>query len=348
MAIQSIIILSNILKGAFRMKQKNLVFTLVFLTVLLSGCACKHTWTEADCENPQVCSQCGETGAEPLGHDWLPASCTAPETCSRCSKTNGQPLEHRFGNWIMEDQQMHHTCEACGLEESTELDQEMYLDILLQGHWDITALVKTQEKEYYAANVFDNIVGEYLKFEEGNILSGVVNQEDFSGHWEFYKYEKQDSNEIYVFQAFDENGRDLEMHLTRSEKQDLLSVFFGNGVRVLMARYDDIASGIFGKWTVDSNDGSSFSLHFREDHTVICSLTEEFEARWHLTPMQEAGSLAYYGLYIIPTKDDDTAILDGAAILGSAEATAPYCISLNWNPDNIANRATNFMVHTKD
>ena len=322
------------------MKHKILILSLVFLTVVLTGCECKHTWTEADCENPQICSQCGERGADPLGHYWIPASCTVPETCSHCSKTNGLPLEHHFGDWIADGTQMTHKCEDCGLEETEEMTQEVYLDMLLRGHWDITALVKTQEQEFYSVNVFDNIVGEYLQFEEGHVLTGNINQEIFAGTWDFFQYEETDGNEIYIFQAIDESGRDLEMHLTRTAEQDILSVFFGEGVRVLLVNYDDVTGGIIGTWKTDSND---YTLRFLEDHTVSCALNEEFEGTWHLTPMQEAGSLAYYTIYIIKA---DGSLLEGAAIFSSPDAQAPYCISLNWNAENIPNVASYFMIHT--
>lgn len=74
------------------------VFVLLYL-VVPSPCT-EHTWTEATCTEPEVCSTCGETneGTE-LGHDWLEADCTKPKTCSRCGATEGEPLEHTPGEW---------------------------------------------------------------------------------------------------------------------------------------------------------------------------------------------------------------------------------------------------------
>lgn len=326
------------------MKIKN-ILSILILSLLLTGCACEHEWSEADCLNAQICLKCQETGADALGHDWVPANCTSPETCSRCGETNGAPAEHRFGEWTVENERMTHSCEECGLEENEELTQEMRLEMLLRGYWEITALVKTQEQEFYSVNVFDSIVGEYLHFEEGQRLSGLINQGKFTGTWEFYQYEKTDDNEIYVFQAIEEDGRDLEMHLTRTKQNDILSVFFGNGVRVLLECHDNVTSEMTGTWASDSAKSPVYTLQFRADHTVSCSLDENFEGRWHLTPMQEAGSLGYHTIYII---SDDGTILDGAVIFGSPNAQSPYCISLNWNAENIPNIATNFMTHTKE
>lgn len=324
------------------MKKPIFFAALLFLLTLLAGCACQHEWKDADCLNPQVCTKCGEAAGEALGHDWVDATCTAPETCSRCGETNGLPADHSFGDWIPEAAQMTRTCEGCGFTETEALSPEVSLDLLLRGYWDITALVKTQEQEFYSVNVFDEIVGEYLHFQEGHILTGIINQEAFSGTWEFYRCEEADGNEMYIFQAIDESGRDLEMHLTRTPEQDILSVFFGNGVRVLLANYDEVASGITGTWKTDSGD---YILRFRDDHTVSCALDGEFEGTWHLTPVQEAGSLVYHTVYIIK---DDGSILEGAAISTSHSAFSPYCISLNWNAEDIPNLSTSFMVHTSE
>lgn len=322
------------------MKKFSIIAALFLLSAALSGCACQHTWADANCANPQICTKCEETSGDALGHDWVAASCIAPETCSRCGETNGAPAEHCFGEWIAEETQITHICEVCGLKETEEVTHEVYLDMLLRGYWDIAALVKTQEQEFYSVNVFDNLAGEYLAFEEGQILTGMINQEAFSGTWEFYQLDETDGSEIYIFQAIDDGGRDLEMHLTRTPEQDILSVFFDEGVRVLLTNYNDVTPGLIGTWETDSND---YALRFREDRTVTCTLNEEFLGTWHLTPMQEAGSLGYYMIYIIKA---DGSRLEGSAIFSSPDAQAPYCISLNWNAENIPNVATNFMIHT--
>lgn len=51
---------------------------------------CQHNWTPATCEDPQVCTLCGQAQGSPLGHQWEPATFTAPKTCRVCGKTEGE------------------------------------------------------------------------------------------------------------------------------------------------------------------------------------------------------------------------------------------------------------------
>ena len=43
-----------------------------------------HVWTEADCEIPKTCVDCGETEGAALGHDALDANYQDPSVCNRC------------------------------------------------------------------------------------------------------------------------------------------------------------------------------------------------------------------------------------------------------------------------
>ena len=321
--------------------KKPFLCLILLVCLLLSGCACQHEWTDADCLNPQVCTKCEETAGEALGHDWAAATCIDPETCTRCSETRGNKLDHTFGSWKIIETEMTHTCEICGYIESSELTQEVHLDMLLQGYWEISALVNVEQKEYYAASVFDEIIGEYLQFSEGQNLTGKLNQEVFTGTWEFYQFDEVEGNDIYIFQAFDESGRDLEMHLTCTESKDILSIFFANGTRIIMERYDDIAAQITGIWASEKNTDGTYTLDFHEDHTVSCKLAEEFEGTWHLTPVQDLGSISYYGLYIVWSENGERMCIDGSILLSNPDAP-PYGISLNWNKDGIRGVSTGF------
>lgn len=55
-------------------KKEVFVLILGLITLLLSGCSCRHKWQEATCTEPKTCSKCGETEGEALGHtpgDWI-------------------------------------------------------------------------------------------------------------------------------------------------------------------------------------------------------------------------------------------------------------------------------------
>jgi len=61
------------------------------------GEALGHTpGAEADCENAQTCTVCGEVLNAALGHSWTDATCTAPKTCSVCGATEGEALGHSY------------------------------------------------------------------------------------------------------------------------------------------------------------------------------------------------------------------------------------------------------------
>ncbi len=65
----------------------------LLLAAVLTGCGCDHAWTDANCETPKTCSECGETEGEALGHKWLDATTEAPQTCETCGLTEGTPIE---------------------------------------------------------------------------------------------------------------------------------------------------------------------------------------------------------------------------------------------------------------
>lgn len=55
-----------------------------------------HKFKDADCENPKVCSVCGETTGLANGHDYTAATCLAPKTCRVCGKTDGAMGSHSY------------------------------------------------------------------------------------------------------------------------------------------------------------------------------------------------------------------------------------------------------------
>lgn len=74
-------------------------------------CANGHSWIEATCTSPAICSVCGEMRGQPLEHSWVEATCTSPAICSVCGKTQGQPLEH---SWLEATCTSPAICSICG------------------------------------------------------------------------------------------------------------------------------------------------------------------------------------------------------------------------------------------
>lgn len=102
------------------MKKRLTLIALVLVCALaLSACGCKHeTWTDANCETPKTCADCGETEGAPLGHSWTAATCETPKTCETCGKTEGEALGHA---WVDADCENPKTCSNCKLTEGEAL-----------------------------------------------------------------------------------------------------------------------------------------------------------------------------------------------------------------------------------
>ena len=78
------------------MKKLFIIAALFTFLICLSGCSCKHEWTEATCTQPKTCSVCSQSEGEPIEHDWLEATYITAKTCNVCKKTEGEPLESPY------------------------------------------------------------------------------------------------------------------------------------------------------------------------------------------------------------------------------------------------------------
>jgi hypothetical protein len=100
-------------------KTLSLIVLVLVFALALSACGCKHeTWTDANCETPKTCADCGETEGAPLGHSWAAATCETPKTCETCAKTEGEALGHA---WVDADCENPKTCSNCKLTEGEAL-----------------------------------------------------------------------------------------------------------------------------------------------------------------------------------------------------------------------------------
>lgn len=82
------------------------------------GTALGHQWNEADCTGPKTCVLCGETDGAALGHDWIEATCDTPQTCARCGVTSGKAKGHTWNGATCTSAK---TCSACGITEGTPM-----------------------------------------------------------------------------------------------------------------------------------------------------------------------------------------------------------------------------------
>ena len=93
---------------------KKMFYMLVIMAMLatcLTGCACEHEWSDADCQGNMTCNLCGEKqAAGQVGdHVWEPADCESPKTCKACGLTEGDALGH---DWLDADCDSPKTCKT--------------------------------------------------------------------------------------------------------------------------------------------------------------------------------------------------------------------------------------------
>lgn len=154
-----------------------------------------HEWQEADCENDKVCTRCALVETEALGHDWQSATCDTPETCSRCALTQGEALEHVFCDWVMEAETVTRSCNACGLEETS--DPATYLGNLLVGHWD---LVKVMTEGGVITPVADELRGSmFVDWKENNQATFSNGTITYEGEMKYHEYQERTSGDLYWF-----------------------------------------------------------------------------------------------------------------------------------------------------
>lgn len=77
-----------------------------------------HTWKEATCETPKMCTSCGATDGESARHFWYSATCTEPRTCAGCGLTCGEAYGH---NWTEATCESPKRCKNCGKTEGDPL-----------------------------------------------------------------------------------------------------------------------------------------------------------------------------------------------------------------------------------
>lgn len=194
------------------MKKKICVLlVLVMLAAILGGCQlfCKHDFTEATCEAPQTCKECGKTEGEALGHDWLDATCEESEHCSRCDMKRGDPAGHKWTDATcdtaktcsvcnaVEGEPLGHTweeattedpmfCTVCQITEGEPLDTDPRFTTAstkeLQGKWVTYVNV---DGEMMGLPDFEEVLemamyAEFSNVGEMAITVGVENEEDFN------------------------------------------------------------------------------------------------------------------------------------------------------------------------
>lgn len=316
---------------------KKTLFCLILLVcLLLSGCACQHEWTDADCLNPQVCTKCEETAGEDLGHDWAAATCTAPETCSRCGETQRTALEHTFGDWNFHNEEMTHVCTVCSTEQTLPIDRELYLETLLSGHWYFRCLIQ-QGQRYYASSFESR--GYSLDFGEDRKAVFFDFEQEHFGTWKFIEYKNEDGDNCYYFCLVyngTENGPFLLVD--HMDEADQLYIFFDGNAQAILSRNATLSKLLVDTWKYATGD-IHWNIIFTEDHRVYGDIGEPFTGTWYL--LEEFVLRFESQCYVIIELDVDGNIVkhrakvySGKPGIPSENNTANHAPRLEWQVGN--------------
>lgn len=154
------------------MKKYILILT-ILSTIYLVGCGHEHTFSDATCTDPKICTECGEIEGTALDHNWIDATCENPKTCSLCNITEGNPLDH---NWIDATMESPKTCSLCNLTEGEPLAPDSGVD-------SAGTSVTLEPDEYkgddnYETNTTSNEEEDYPEFKQ-MIEEGLLTQEEY-------------------------------------------------------------------------------------------------------------------------------------------------------------------------
>ena len=179
------------------MKTKALVSRVLplvlLLSILLTGCGCKHEWLAATCETPKTCTLCQLTEGEALGHSWTGATCETAKTCSVCQKVDGEPTGHKWEDATTEAPK---TCSVCQKTEGEKIVTDARFTTAankeLFGTW--TGIIKMPGSEIIDPAFTGELELEYsITFNnDGSYLEAVniINAEGFTQNVETFYIEQ--------------------------------------------------------------------------------------------------------------------------------------------------------------
>ncbi len=132
-------------------------FVYVLIATLLSACGThQHTFVDADCNNPAICSECMETTGEALGHT------SAIGVCSRCGEIGNEELLATLNTNFAQMMEAGTPLFSC-LSGVADLDANTQYEQFLEADKYTAAM----------ASIYEEIITVCTDFEE---LKGIVYQ----------------------------------------------------------------------------------------------------------------------------------------------------------------------------
>lgn len=315
------------------MKRRISIFWVVVLCLcILSGCGCRHEWTEANCttartcslcetvegeplghhwadatcETARFCTLCGETRGEALQHTWQAATCEMPKTCSVCAATEGEASGHSWTDWSPAGQDAQRSCDICGEEASIPMSE--YLTGKLRGRWVSTRDIvseTTLSQEIYGGKF------PALEFaEDGTIRLFTPDGMYPSCNLEYRPPASGSGDHMLPF-TLTADGTEESFHFFYDPIQDVMQGYLAFWYQRESPETAGIRAMLLGKWTFDSvylydeslaeQDHGEYTVEFLEDGTFTADFETRINGTWVYFTEEEAlesNGTVYYHIAI--------------------------------------------------
>lgn len=317
--------------------KKFIAYGIAMLVVLLvlTGCSCKHQWTEANCVEAKTCALCNITEGEPTGHNWVAASCTTsktctlcnevvgealghswveadcenPKTCTVCALTEGEATGHSWSDWIRVETDACRSCTSCSAEDVITMTD--YLITQLQGYWIST---RDMFESDVAPNWFtsleiraDGTAGVYTPY-------GVYPVCKLEYELPYHELNGTFYEELHGFVLTVENTENSFLfHYVPYE--GFLLGYLEHVYEREPAETAALREMLQGTWTIDSFyvyddaladvDHSGYTVEFHEGNKFTISAEEQLEGTWVHDPggRSESGAVTYYAMAVTVGED---------------------------------------------
>ncbi len=274
--------------------------------------SCDHNFTEADCSNPSVCTECGfvnglakghiltaydcvtggvcavcEAQVDPSAyiHDFLSATCTEPVSCSRCSETRGKALGHK---WKAANCITPKTCTVCKLTEGEPTGWHVWTDATCTKPRTCTGCGKTEGSAmgHYGSGLKCGRCGEYMYSSYYELLKKNIKQRKYDPETGAYSFTQgYSNNDVTIYYYEQENVFILEnVRYLSATEFDIIQVELKEGAGIYEYMYlygtvdgvEFIGSGKLApaSFTMETQEGfSNYAGELKSIYTTYLNVT---------------------------------------------------------------------------
>ena len=109
------------MKGEKVRKSISIIIILVMITIVSACDNHEHDFKRSSCDQPLICTVCGEKGGEPIEHVYSEATCTEAAVCKVCGAVKGEALGHDYSEATCEEAKK---CKRCGTTDGKALGHD--------------------------------------------------------------------------------------------------------------------------------------------------------------------------------------------------------------------------------